>query len=119
MGTEDQLRIDAKPEGDRIVLRLCGELDLATVPALQSELQGLDLERTTMVLLDLRELQFMDSTGLRAILNAHERAWQRGQEFAVTRGSDQVERLLSITRLRDHLPILDSPEDWLLSDRPA
>jgi anti-anti-sigma factor len=115
VGIEDQLRVDTKREQDRIVLRLRGELDLASVPLLQSALDAVELEGPSLVLLDLRGLQFMDSTGLRAILAAHERSQQRGHEFAVTRASDQVERLLSITRVSEHLRVLDATDEALLT----
>jgi anti-anti-sigma factor len=111
VGIEDQLQVEAKGGQDRIVLRLKGELDLASVPLLQRELEAVDLKPASMVLLDLRELQFMDSTGLRAILAAHARAEERGYDFAVTRGSDQVQRLLGITRVSEHLRIIDSPDE--------
>jgi anti-sigma B factor antagonist len=114
VGIEDQLRVDTKHEEDRTVLRLRGELDLATVPLLQSALDAVELEGPSLVLLDLRDLQFMDSTGLRAILDAHERSQHRGHEFAVTRASDQVERLLTITRVSEHLRIIDSTDERLL-----
>jgi anti-anti-sigma regulatory factor len=48
------------------------------------------------------------------ILAAHESARQRGQEFALTRGSDQVQRLLSIAGVDEHLRIIDSAEDILV-----
>jgi anti-anti-sigma factor len=64
--------------------------------------------------LDLEDLQFVDSTGLRIILAAHERAQERGDEFAVTRGSRQVQRLLSITRAGEHLRIIESPDELLV-----
>jgi anti-sigma B factor antagonist len=111
VGIEDQLQVDATRARDRVVLRLRGELDLASVPLLQRELEAVDLEPAAMVLLDLRELHFMDSTGLRAILAAHSRAEERGYDFAVTRGSDQVERLLGITRVSEHLRIIDCPDE--------
>jgi anti-anti-sigma factor len=116
VGIEDQLQVEVMRGQDRIVLRLTGELDLASVPLLQSELEAVDLEPGAMMVLDLRELQFMDSTGLRAILDAHSRSRQRGYGFAVTRGSDQVERLLSITRVSEHLRIMDAPDEALLTE---
>jgi anti-anti-sigma factor len=119
VGIEDQLRVDAKHEDDRVVLRLRGELDLASVPLLQSELAAVALEAAPMIVLDLRELQFMDSTGLRTILAAHDRCQERRQEFAVTRGSDQVERLLSITRVSEHLRIIDCPDEAVLTEPSA
>lgn len=94
-----------------VVLRLIGELDLAGAPLFQSEIDGAEISASAMVVLDLRELQFIDSTGLRVIFSAHARSLERGQQFAVTNGSEQVQRLLSITRVGEHVRIIDSPED--------
>jgi anti-sigma B factor antagonist len=111
MATHDQLRIDVRQAQDRVVLCLSGELDLASAPVLESEIESSDVAGATMVVLDLRELRFIDSTGLRVLLAAHERAAERGQEFAVTPGSEQVQRLLSITRVSEHLRIMTSPDE--------
>jgi len=96
------------------VLCLTGELDLASAPILESEIERSDLAAAAIVVLDLRELKFIDSTGLRVLLAAHERSAERGQEFAVTPGSEQVQRLLSITRVSEHLRIMTSPDELLV-----
>ena len=102
-----------RQEADKVVLRLDGELDLASSPMLESEIESPEVGAAARVLLDLRELQFIDSTGLRTIFAAYARSRERGQEFALTRGSEQVQRLLAITRLGEHLRILDSPEEMV------
>jgi len=96
-----------------VVVRLDGELDLASAPLLESEMERPEVGAAARVVLDLRELQFIDSTGLRTIFTAQARSREREQEFAVTRGPEQVQRLLSITRLAEHLRIVDSPEQML------
>ena len=96
-----------------VVVSLDGELDLASAPLLESEIERDEVAEAERVVLDLRELQFIDSTGLRTIFSVHSRAHTRGQEFAITRGSEQVQRLLSITRMSEHLRIIDSPEEML------
>ncbi len=110
MGEQDQLRIDAAIEPDRVVLSLDGELDMASAPLLQSAFEDAELASKEMVVLDLRRLQFVDSTGLRIILAARNRCRERGQQLAVTRGSEQVERLLSVTGMADHLLTVAAPD---------
>lgn len=114
MGAPDQLRIDLRRENDRIVLSLSGELDMANAPALQSALEGPELAETKTVVLDLQPLTFLDSTGLRVILAARELCWRRGQEFAVTPGSAQVQRLLSVTGVGEHLRTIATPDELLV-----
>lgn len=112
MGVE-HLQIEVRREPDRAVVSLHGELDLASAPLLQSEIESIPSDDGALVL-DLEGLEFIDSTGLRIILAAHERSRERGQEFAVTRGSQQVQRLLSITRVGEHLRIVESPDELLV-----
>jgi len=106
MGVEDQLDISIRREGDRVVVAMDGELDMASAPRLEEAVQSSELELDTTVVLDLQQLQFIDSTGLRAILSLRERCDERGQQFAVTRGSPQVQRLLDITGVSEHLDTL-------------
>lgn len=110
----EHLQIDVRNEPDRIVLALHGELDLASAPFLQSEIESAEASDATLVVLDLDGLEFIDSTGLRIILAAHERAQERGQMLALTRGSHQVQRLMSITRVGEHLRIIESPDEQLV-----
>jgi anti-sigma B factor antagonist len=110
----DQLIIDVRHEKDGVVLSLSGELDLASAPLLQSEVESSQVTAATTVVLDLEKLTFIDSTGLRVLLSAHDRSRESGQEFAVTRGSQQVQRLLSITGVDSHLRIIASPDEILV-----
>lgn len=103
MGVKGQLRIDVQQPADRVIVSLDGELDLASAPLVQQAMESADLDSAAMVVFDLRRLEFMDSTGLRIILATRERCKERGQQFAVTRGSDQVQRLLSVTGASEHL----------------
>jgi anti-sigma B factor antagonist len=106
--------MDVRQEHDRTVVFLHGELDLASARLFQSEFEGPEIGAAAMVVLDLEGLHFIDSTGLRMILSAHERARERGQVFAITPGSPQVQRLLSITRVGEHLRVIASPDELLV-----
>lgn len=86
-----------------MVLALDGELDMASAPLLQRAVEEVDLGARRMLVLDLNRLEFIDSTGLRIILSARKRCQERDRELAVTRGSQQVERLLSVTGMAEHL----------------
>jgi anti-sigma B factor antagonist len=114
MGVQDQLRIEVRREADRVILRLEGELDMANASRLQDAIESAGLEARTMVVLDLQQLEFIDSTGLRIILSARARSQERGQEFAITPGSQQVQRLLSVTGVSEHLRIIGAPDEILV-----
>jgi anti-sigma B factor antagonist len=114
MGATEQLQIDSRRESDRIVVTLAGELDMANAPLLQESIQSPELADTKTVVLDLQGLTFLDSTGLRIILAAREQCWRRGQEFAVTPGSQQVQRLLSVTGVGEHLRTIATADEMLV-----
>ncbi len=114
MAAEGNLSIDVSREGERVVLSLDGELDLASVPLLESEVENATLDSPATIVLDLRKLEFIDSTGLRAILSLDKSSTERGQAFALVRGSQQVQRLMSMTRVDEHLRIIATPEEILL-----
>lgn len=106
MGVPDQLKIVVRHAPDRVILELTGELDMASAESLRQAIESDDLRGEAMVVLDLQQLQFVDSTGLRMILMALERCRERQQEFAITPGSPQVQRLLSVAGVAEHLPTI-------------
>lgn len=114
VGSEEHLRIDVRTAPDRAVVEMHGELDLLGAPLLQERIAEALADPRGILVLDLDGLRFVDSAGLRVILEAHERARESGQEFALTKGSDQVQRLLNIVGIDQHLRIIDAPDDVLV-----
>jgi anti-sigma B factor antagonist len=97
-----QLVIESKTEGDRvIVLALHGELDLTSAPVFERELRTAESASPLRLVLDLSALDFMDSTGLRALLLARERAGGEGHTLMLRRGPRQVQRVLELTKTID------------------
>jgi anti-anti-sigma factor len=89
---------------------LTGELDIATAPQLDEEVARLEGEGRALIVIDLRGLEFMDSSGLRALLAADTRARNRGARLVIVRGDDRIQRVLRITRLDERLEIVDDDE---------
>jgi anti-sigma B factor antagonist len=87
----------------------CGELDIATTPELEQALTDATANSVEEIVLDLRELTFMDSTGLRALAQANSRAGERGVMLSIVRGPRQIERVLEISGLGALLPLVDAP----------
>jgi anti-sigma B factor antagonist len=102
----DRFGTAVRVEGSRAIVALRGELDLANAAALADAIGQPDVSAATAVVLDLRELTFLDSSGLRAMLRAQEITGQRGQNFGITEGSGQVKRLLDITHASEQLPLV-------------
>ena len=94
--------------GSHIVLT--GELDIATAPKLEDEVRRLEGEGRKLIVIDLRGLEFMDSSGLRALLAADTRARERGARVVIVRGDERIQRVLRITRLDERLEIVDDAE---------
>jgi len=110
----EHLGIDVRNEPDRVVLELHGELDLLGAPTLEGAIEGVEAGSPGIVVLDLQDLQFVDSAGLRVILAAHERSQRSDWNLALTRGSEQVQRLFTIAGVGDHLRIIGSPDELLV-----
>jgi anti-sigma B factor antagonist len=112
---ESIFHIDAERLGDAAVLRLHGELDVATTAQLEQALAAATGERPRIVVVDLSSLEFMDSTGLRAVLAANDNAHEAAHDFALVQGPYQVQRLLELTRAVDHLRIVAELDELLLA----
>ena len=88
-----------------VVLR--GELDLSTVGKVQDELDRVESSAPAVLLLDLSGLTFLDSTGLRCVVTADERARDAGRRLVLVRGPDPVQRVFTITKLDERLEMVD------------
>src|ERR1700735_5685046 len=94
-------------------LTLVGELDLATAPLLESAFAAvLREDDAEMIVVDLSELSFMDSTGIHLLIRMHA-ACGNVDRLRVINGPHAVERLLDLTGVRALLPIISSDCDPL------
>ena len=75
-------------------VQVVGELNIATAPALEQTLRDTEL-RARLVVLDLRELTFMDSCAVHVITNASIRADRAGRRLVLVRGSEQADRMFT------------------------
>ncbi len=89
-------RVELRPERERILVVPVGELDLSTVDELQTELEDALAADWRTVVLDLRGLSFVDSTGLSLLLRSHERFQEHGVDFAIIEDPGPVRRLLEL-----------------------
>lgn len=110
---QSQFNVNVRKEGAAAVVAVVGELDLASGPELESQLDQLTPPDTQLVVVDLRQLDFMDSTGLSIIVRAHQRLAGEGCEMGLVRGSQQVQRLLDLTGVAERLRLVDSPDELL------
>jgi anti-sigma B factor antagonist len=93
----------------RVHIAPVGELDIATAPRLEEAIAEATGQPIGELVLDLRELTFLDSTGLRALAQANIKAEQAGTALSIWRGPRQIERVLEISGLGPLLPLADPP----------
>jgi anti-sigma B factor antagonist len=102
----------------RIALR--GELDLNHAYSFDEELRLVEVGRPPCIILDLRELTFMDSCGLGRLLAARRRARRAGRRLVLVRGTRTIQSLLSMTGLEEVFEIVgDVPPALRLAAEPA
>ena len=89
------------------LVQLRGGLDAAQATFVCARLLRLDLRPGQRLVLDLRELTFMDSTGVRVLLKAMEQARCTGAAFSIVAGPPAVMRVLDLVGLREQLDVLD------------
>jgi anti-sigma B factor antagonist len=98
------LRIDTALDGDTWAVRLSGELDLSSAEQLDTTIAELCADGARRIVLEMRALEFMDSTGLRSLLVGAELCAVSGCELLLGSTSMQVERLLSVSGVNGRLP---------------
>jgi len=96
----------------RATLTLVGELDLVTTPRLSKYLSTLAQTGQGLIVIDLRQLTFLDSIGVRALVAADSFVRRDGWSLAIVKGPPQVQRVLEICGLTEVLPLADEPA-WL------
>ncbi len=101
-----RLAIAVQVENDRDRLLLTGELDSATAPRLENTVER-RLTEANEIVLDLHQLFFVDSMGLRAILTCKELCRRNACGFALTEGPEHVQQLFETCGLLDRLPFVE------------
>ena len=104
--------IETNEAGGGLLVRPQGELDLATAPELERLLLG-RLQEGGAVVLDLRGLEFMDSSGVRLLVAAKARAESEGGRLRIVRPEpgSPVERILVVSGIDRALPFVDEVDE--------
>jgi anti-anti-sigma factor len=104
-------RLRSFREGDVHVIAPAGELDRWTIEAVERELLRMERTDARFIVVDLRELEFIACSGVRAIVMAHRR--QAGR-LIVVKGPQHVHRVFEICKLVRVLPLVEKFPDHLL-----
>lgn len=101
------LELETRHGEGLVQLVLRGELDLSTVQKVEEELATVEASGEKVVVLDLSGLTFLDSTGLRLMVTADQRAQKDGRRLVIVKGPETVQRVFSITKLDETLEMVN------------
>ena len=112
MDTVEPFAIEIDERDDRVLVVPRGELDMASAPELEQSIMP-RLADGAWVVLDLRSLDFIDSSGLRVIVGAHRTAEDRGGRFTCVRGAPgtTVHRIVEIAGIDGVIEMVDDPAE--------
>lgn len=103
-----QFKIEQTAADRTRTLSISGELDIATTPQLEREVNRAIAEKANTILIDLENLSFIDSSGLRMFLHLNQQAAQDGWRLTIANPSEQVRAILRVTGTESELPIMQT-----------
>jgi anti-sigma B factor antagonist len=106
-----ELAVEDRPRGDGHTLALAGELDIATAPDLEAMIHSLCADGAGEIVLDIGQVSFVDSSGLRAILSAKSVCDEHGCQLVLTEPHEPVGRLFELTGLFESLSFRRRPAE--------
>ena len=98
---------EAEVDAGVVRIALSGDLDVSTAPSVEERLVELEDGGAERVILDLRGLDFIDSTGLSLLINADRRARRAGRRVTIVSGTGAPRRILETTGLKGRLDIVE------------
>ena len=113
-----ELKLATNTRGLAAIVQAGGTLDLHGAPELDREIDRLLNGNVREILVDLRQVEFMDSIGLRSLVRAHRVALRAGVPLWVVRGGTPVAQVLRMTGLDMTLPLIDELPRRLQGRRP-
>lgn len=109
-GSDDRTQIDVTRNGGEVRIALAGEVDADSARPLRSSLADLGQSRDfTRLVIDLRRVAFMDSTGIHLLLTALDQSRRDGFELVLMKAPASVHRVLELTKLDERFVIVDEP----------
>jgi anti-sigma B factor antagonist len=100
------LSLETREEGEQVRIAVGGELDLSSALTFDEEIRRAEEREPETLVIDLRHLKFLDSTGLRLIMSAHLRARKRGHRLAIVEGTHAVQRIFRLAGVNRRLDIV-------------
>lgn len=102
---------ETSDRADGVHIELTGELDISSASGVESRLLEVEERAPKRLVLDLRRVNFIDSTGLSMIINADGRARKAGRRLTIVSGDGVPRRILRTVGLEDRLDVLSEPPE--------
>jgi len=106
-GSHRPLTVSTTRHANRCVIAPIGDLDLSSVAALDAEVRAAEATDVDQIIIDLSGVTFMDSTGLRLLVQADARSRADSNRLRLVRGSRRVQRVFELTNTEAMLPFVD------------
>lgn len=103
------LKVDLRNGAEDVLLSIQGEVDLVTAPELEAALERARPTQRGRLIVDLRGVSFLDSTGLVLLLRHQREAVADGRRLIVVKGPPHVQRVFDLTGLSERLTMVDEP----------
>ena len=104
---DGQLTVRVERDGEELLVRAFGELDLTNAQTLEGELRRAIDSDAPGVIIDLSGLTAIDSTGLRALVLMAKHSFRNGGRLCLLRGSEPVDLAIEASGVEDFLPLAD------------
>jgi anti-anti-sigma factor len=112
-----QLRTKVRETEGAVLVGLFGELDISEVEGVEEVLAAAEAKQPKVLVLDLRGLEFLDSSGIRLVVEADLRARRDERRLIIVRGPDPVHRVFTIALLDRRLDFVEEPPTEFPGDR--
>jgi anti-sigma B factor antagonist len=102
------LTLTVEREDSSVCLRMAGELDLATIGQMMAAVDRIDVNRTSRLVVDLREVDFLDIAGLKAILRCNDQCKEHDIPVTVVKPQGYASRIFTLMRVNRELHLVDA-----------
>lgn len=99
------MEINKAISNQNVIITLKGRLDTMTAPQLDDEVKGIDFDEVETVTLNLKNLEYISSSGLRVILALYKNLKSKGGNLKIVNVSNTIMELFSMTGMADYLDI--------------
>ena len=91
-----------------VLIRIVGDIDLTTINQLMAAVERVDLDRITLLVTDLQDVEFLDLAGLHAVLRVNDECERHDVRFTVLSPRGPARRVFTLTRAHQELDFVDA-----------